>query len=336
MDKSNCEVFYADVRPITYVSLICMLIILIVAPVGILNSLNGEPIALGLILILAPLFIVFLSLAVLIIIAIFAIPRMRYELHEAELVIVLGPRKERIPYNYIVNVLVRDLSLNLISSFRMPGIALFDVLYSDEGIVRMYSTHALKDVVLINCKSDNSKGLKTLKKKYGISPKDKEGFLTSLGKRLNVEIAYVTEHKEITQKAVKSSKSFIAFIFWGIIIVSFVIYIVFYHLLPQTIVVHWDLQGNPNGYEGKFWGIFGIQLIFIPAYLIPLFMKMKDRQYTYETLTPVAVLIALVQIYIILTNLGYRINNRLLDIAVLLFVSLTILIAIFRAPKTKK
>jgi len=65
-------------------------------------------------------------------------------------------------------------------------------------------------------------------------------------------------------------------------------------------------------------------------------MKMKDRQYTYETLTPVAVSIALVQIYIILTNLGYRINNRLLGIAVLLLVSLTILIAIFRAPKTKK
>jgi len=348
MDKSNCEVFYADVKLITYVSLICMLIILIVVPVGILNSLNGEQITLGLILILAPLFIVFLSLSILIVIAIFAISRMRYELHEAELLIVLGPRKERIPYNHIVNVLVKDLSFNVLSSFRMPGIALFDVMYSDEGIVRMYSTHALKDVVLINCKSDNllfsnpqslsvdSKGLKTLKKKYGISPKDKEGFLTSLGKRLNVEIAYVPEHKEITQKAVKSSKSYIAFIFWGIIIVSFVIYIVFYRLLPQTIVVHWDLQGNPNGYEGKFWGIFGIQLIFIPAYLIPLFMKVEDRQYTYETLTPVAVLIALVQIYIILTNLGYRINSKLIGIVSLLLVSLTILIAIFRAPKTKK
>jgi len=302
-----------------------MLIVLSIAPVEILYSYNSERIPTGLILILAPLFIVLLSLALIIVIAIFAIPSMRYELHETELVIVFGPWKNRISYNEIFNVKVKDLSLSLLSSFRLPGLALFDVLYSDEGIVRMYSTHALKDVVFIE----------TLKKKYGISPKDKDSFLVSLKKHVNIEISYTTGQYEKSE-TVKSSKSYIAFIFWGIIIVSFVIYIVFYRLLPQTIVVHWDLQGNPNGYEGKFWGIFGIQLIFIPAYLIPLFMKTKDRQYTYETLTPVAVLIALVQIYIILTNLGYRINSKLIDIACLLLASLTILIAIFRAPKTKK
>ncbi len=139
--------FYTDVKLITYVSLICMLIVLSIAPVEILYSYNGERIPTGLILILAPLFIVFLSLAIFIVVAIFAISRMRYELHEAELLIVLGPRKEGIPYNHIVDILAKDLSFNVLSSFRMPGVALFDVLYSDEGIVRMYSTHALKDVV---------------------------------------------------------------------------------------------------------------------------------------------------------------------------------------------
>jgi hypothetical protein len=268
MDKSNCEVFYADVKPITYVSLICMLIILIVVPVGILNSLNGEQITLGLILILAPLFIVFLSLAIIIVVAIFAIPRMRYELHEAELLIVLGPRKEHIPYNYIVNVLVKDLSFNVLSSFRMPGIALFDVMYSDEGIVRMYSTHALKDVVFI----------KTLNKKYGISPKDKESFISSLGKHLNIEIENVSRQTEISTAERKSAKNIAAFLFWSIAIASFIICIVFYPRLPQTIAIHWDLQGNTNGYAGKFWGIFGLQLVFLSISIVPLFSKGKDRE----------------------------------------------------------
>ncbi len=325
MDKSSYEVFYTDVKPITYVSLILILALLIVPLLDFLDLFSYARISLGLTLILAPLFIVLFSLAIIIAVAIFAIPRMRYELHETELVIVFGPWKERVPYSYIANVLVKDLLFSVLSTFRLPGVALFDVMYSDEEIVRMYSTHALKDVVLIQ----------TLKKKYGISPKDKSGFLSSLGKHLNIEISYVSEHHEKTQIE-KGSKSFIAFVFWGIVIAQFIVFLAFYPRLPEKVVIHWDLQGNPNGYAGKFWGIFGLQLFFIPAWLLPLFMKMKDKQYTYETLTPVAFFCLLIQIDIILVNLGYRINDKLVDIASLLLVFLAILIAIFRAPKTKK
>ena len=326
MDKSNCEVFYADVKPITYVSLICMLIILIVAPVGILNSLNIEPIAPGLILILAPLFIVFLSLATLIIIAIFAIPRMRYELHEAELLIVLGPRKERIPYNHIVDILAKDLSFNVLSSFRMPGVALFDVMYSDEGIVRMYSTHALKDVVLI----------KTLKKKYGISPKDKEGFISSLGKHLSIEIENVSRQAEISTAERKSAKNIAESLVWSIVIASFIICIVFYPRLPQIIAIHWDIQFNPNGYAGKFWGLFGPQLIFSSIALIPLFSKGKDREYTYEVLLPVVAILPIMQIYLILKNLGFAVNDKLIFAACMILALLTVLLAFLKVPKMKK
>jgi hypothetical protein len=325
MDKSNYEVFYTDVRLITYVSLVFVLITLSISPVEILYSYNGKIIPTGLILILAPLFLLFLSLDFIIVVAIFVISHMRYELHETELLIVFGPWKERVPYGDIVNVSAKDLSLNLISSFRLPGLALFDVLYSDEGTVRMYSTHALKDVVLIE----------TLKKKYGISPKDKEGFLSSLEKHLKIHIAYAPEQHE-KPVAERGSKSFIAFIFWGIIIAQFVVLVAFQSRLPQKMVIHWDFQGNPNGFAQKFWGLFGTELVFLPAWLLPLFMKGKNKQYTYETLTPFAVLAGLVQIFIILTNLGYKINDRLVIALAILLSSLTIIIAIVRAPKTKK
>jgi len=70
-----------------------------------------------------------------------------------------------------VSAVRRDLVFGPLSSFRMPGVAVFNVSYSDEGVVRMYSTHALKDVILITTANGY---------KYGISPADPEGFLAAL------------------------------------------------------------------------------------------------------------------------------------------------------------
>ncbi|MDO4189729.1 MAG: DUF1648 domain-containing protein, partial [Lachnospiraceae bacterium] len=37
--------------------------------------------------------------------------------------------------------------------------------------------------------------------------------------------------------------------------------IVLYNRLPDVIVTHWDLQGNPNGWESKFVGVIVFPLI---------------------------------------------------------------------------
>jgi membrane protein YdbS with pleckstrin-like domain len=86
-------------------------------------------------------------------------------------------RHIRIPFKDIVRVEVVDLAFNPLSSYRLPGLAVYDVIYSDEGIVTMFSTHALRDVVLIETADHH---------KYGISPEDEVEFMGDLGSRLQL------------------------------------------------------------------------------------------------------------------------------------------------------
>ncbi|MFZ2412729.1 MAG: PH domain-containing protein, partial [Candidatus Cryosericum sp.] len=99
---------------------------------------------------------------------------MRYILTTDAVEIRAGRSLRRIPFKNIVRVEVVNLAFNLVSSYRLPGLALYDVLYSDEGIVTMFSTHPLKDVVLIET-SDHHK--------YGISPDDETEFVSDLRRR---------------------------------------------------------------------------------------------------------------------------------------------------------
>ena len=102
---------------------------------------------------------------------------MRYVLTADAVEIRAGRNLRRIPYKDIVRVEVVNLAFNLISSYRLPGLALYDVLYSDEGIVTMFSTHALRDVVLIETADRH---------KYGISPEDEAEFVGDLRSRLQL------------------------------------------------------------------------------------------------------------------------------------------------------
>jgi len=58
----------------------------------------------------------------------------------------------------------------------MPGLALFNVYYTHEGMVRMYATSAGSNVLLI----------RTRKGKYGITPdpKDEKNFIKELEKKV--------------------------------------------------------------------------------------------------------------------------------------------------------
>jgi uncharacterized membrane protein len=42
----------------------------------------------------------------------------------------------------------------------------------------------------------------------------------------------------------------------AIVITTFCIALWIYPSVPERVVSHWDAAGNPNGYMGKFWGVF--------------------------------------------------------------------------------
>jgi len=100
---------------------------------------------------------------------------MRYVLTDRALEIHAGRSLRRVPFEVITRVEVVNLVFNPLSSFRLPGLALYDVLYGTEGIVTMFSTHALRDVVLIETEDHH---------KYGISPEDEAEFVADLHSRL--------------------------------------------------------------------------------------------------------------------------------------------------------
>jgi hypothetical protein len=100
------------------------------------------------------------------------LPRMRYELENDALHLILGgPWKSRIPYASICDIARKDLTSDMFSSFGIPNIGALDLMYANEGTISMYSTHLYKDVILIKTKT----GMK-----YGISPIDPDGFLKAL------------------------------------------------------------------------------------------------------------------------------------------------------------
>ena len=100
---------------------------------------------------------------------------MRYELGEDALTLIYGPvLRYRIPLSEIQSVRRRNLSVSLWSSMRLPGLALFTVLYNDEGKVKMCATAAANEILLIE----------TLDAKYGITPADEDAFVNALQARM--------------------------------------------------------------------------------------------------------------------------------------------------------
>ncbi|MBC7195114.1 MAG: hypothetical protein H5U37_05605 [Caldisericia bacterium] len=102
---------------------------------------------------------------------------MRYEFRDDGLHLICGKYHEKIDYKNILGYEKRNLKINLMASHRFPGFALVDVLYSDIGIVRMFSTSSTKNILII----------KTKDRLYGITPFDEEEFIQELEKRIKEE-----------------------------------------------------------------------------------------------------------------------------------------------------
>ena len=42
----------------------------------------------------------------------------------------------------------------------------------------------------------------------------------------------------------------------GLVLLSYILSIYFYPQVPEHMAIHWDSQGEVNGYMSKFWGLF--------------------------------------------------------------------------------
>lgn len=52
--------------------------------------------------------------------------------------------------------------------------------------------------------------------------------------------------------------------------------VVVYPALPEQIAIHWDVEGQPDGYGSRFFGVFGLPLITLGVYLLLLFTPILD------------------------------------------------------------
>jgi hypothetical protein len=252
--------------------------------------------------------VVMLFLTVQVLLVLLSLPHMRYELRDDALYLILGPWKSRIAYDSITDVVRKDLALSVLSSFRMPGIAVFDVVYSDEGTVHMYSTHALKDVTLIKTVDG---------KKYGISPADPDGFIAALKRACSVD----TVHEEKTSTTmnvatapvpVRGRVGWSVWLSLSLAVATLIISMVMFPRLPEVLTIHWDLVGMPNGFLSRFWGAFLIPFLSLLFAIVPLVIPDSTgmaRKTWYTLVVAVLGILFLCQLFLLLWNTGVGTAN---------------------------
>jgi len=69
-----------------------------------------------------------------------------------------------------------------------------------------------------------------------------------------------------------------------LIVIGFVIGMFFYSSLPSRVPIHWNAQGQIDGYGSKFFGTFGIPLMNLGIYLLFLVLPYIDpKRKNYES-----------------------------------------------------
>jgi uncharacterized membrane protein len=123
-----------------------------------------------------------------------------------------------------------------------------------------------------------------------------------------------------------------------IIIISFIIGIYLYPMMPSRLASHWNAQGQVNGYMPKFWGLFLMPMISVAMLVLfviipqidPLQKNIKRFVKYYEWFV-ILIIAFMFYIYLItiVWNLGYQFNLLLLLLPALgvLFYSAGVLIA---------
>jgi len=107
---------------------------------------------------------------------------------------------------------------------------------------------------------------------------------------------------------------------WLVIGVLVVLGIYFYPQLPERVPIHWNAQGEVDGYGSRFVGAFGLTLTAMGIYVLLLVapaIEPKRQNYTkfsgiYNLFRRLIVLfMALLQLVSLLSGLGHEVNMRL-------------------------
>lgn len=107
----------------------------------------------------------------------------------------------------------------------------------------------------------------------------------------------------------------------AVLIVTFIITIVSYPLLPDPIVSHWNASGEPDGYLSKFFGLFLTPLIMLGlAALFAVLPRIdplkknyaKFRNYYDGLILAFLLFMGIVQLQLILWNSGIKISPNLM------------------------
>jgi hypothetical protein len=104
-------------------------------------------------------------------------PTLRYEIEGNQLTLIYAPFiRYQIELSQIKRIRSMNLEMSIISSIRLPGLALFNVNYPEVGNVHMCASAALKNILLIETEAG----------KYGITPENEEAFAAELRSRMDV------------------------------------------------------------------------------------------------------------------------------------------------------
>jgi uncharacterized membrane protein len=103
----------------------------------------------------------------------------------------------------------------------------------------------------------------------------------------------------------------------AIVAALFVVAAAAWPLVPDRIPIHWNLEGEADGYGGKFSGLLLLPLVTLGVYLLLVFLPRVDPGYRNYQLFATAynairitiiVFLAAVYAVIVLVALGYRVN----------------------------
>lgn len=105
-------------------------------------------------------------------------------------------------------------------------------------------------------------------------------------------------------------------IVYGIILLSFILSIYFYPVMPEQMASHWNSKGMVDGYMPKFWGLFLMPFVLLVLLLVfivipkidPLDNIKKFKKYYDGFIIVMSIFMLFIHGQIILWNLGYEIS----------------------------
>ena len=106
----------------------------------------------------------------------------------------------------------------------------------------------------------------------------------------------------------------------GLVLISFMVSLYFYPLMPEKIAIHWNLQGQVDGYASKFPGLFILPSLFVGIALllitIPKVDPLKEniekfRKYYDGFIILFSAFMVFIHLYVISWNIGIRISPNI-------------------------